>query len=229
MQAVMRIAAVMTDGRSDVDASSTSRADRAMDRYAGGEEAAFADLYDELAPRLYRFALRWARSRSAAEDVVQQTLLQIHCARHRFVRGGAVVPWAYAIARRLLIDLGRRGVREELRARDVRDPEEPATAPSPEEALHERRVGADARRDLSLLKPAWREAFELVKLEGLSVAESAEVLGITRGMVKIRTHRATAALRTAMARRLRDDPEETSRPAPRSSGRGGGSDGGVPT
>jgi RNA polymerase sigma-70 factor, ECF subfamily len=229
MQLVMRQVALMTDGRSDVDAASASRADRAMDRYAGGEEAAFADLYDELAPRLHRFALRWTRSRSAAEDAVQQTLLQIHCARHRFVRGGAVIPWAYAIARRLLIDLGRRRAREELRAHDVRDPEEPTTAPSPEEALDQRRMEAEARRELALLPPGWREPFELVKFEGLSVAETAEVLGITRGMVKIRAHRATAALREAMARPHRDSPERATRPAPRAPRQGDTSEGGVPT
>jgi RNA polymerase sigma-70 factor, ECF subfamily len=208
MQAVMDQVAFMIDGRSDVDAAGASRADRAMDRYACGDEAAFVELYDELAPRLYRLALRWTRSPSAAEDTVQQTLLQMHAARHRFVRGGAVVPWAYAIARRLLIDLGRRGAREELRANDARDPEEPATAPSPDDALHHRRVEAEARRDYAALPSGWREAFELVKFEGLSVAESADVLGITRGMVKARAHRATAALREAIARRLRGSWEE---------------------
>ncbi len=199
-----------------------------MERYACGDEAAFAELYDELAPRLYRFALRWTRSRSASEDTVQQTFLQIHAARHRFVPGGAVLPWAYAIARRLLIDLGRRGVREELRAHDVRDPEEPTTAPSAEEALHWRREEAEARRDLTALPPGWREAFELVKLEGLSVAETAEVLGITRGMVKIRTHRAVTALREAMARRLRGAPGRMTRPAT-APAPGDTSEGGMPT
>ena len=160
-----------------------------------GEAAAFVDLYDELAPRLHRFAFRWTGSRSSAEDAVQQTLLQIHSARHRFARGGAVLPWAYAIPRRLLIDLGRRQAREELRSHDVGGTEQPTTTPSPEEALHWRREEAEARRDLAVLRSAWREAFELVKFEGLSVAETAEVLGITRGMVKIRTHRATVALR----------------------------------
>ncbi|WP_242338824.1 MULTISPECIES: RNA polymerase sigma factor [Anaeromyxobacter] len=215
MQAVMGQVALMMDGRSDVGAAGASRADRAMERYACGEDAAFGDVYDELAPRLHRFALRWTRSRSAAEDAVQQTLLQIHAARHRFARGAAVVPWAYAIARRLLIDLGRRGVREVLRADDVRDPEEPSAAPSPEEALHHRRVAAEARRNLASLPSGWREAFELVKFEGLSVAETAEVLGITRGMVKIRAHRATAALREE-ARRLHGSSESTTRPALRS-------------
>jgi RNA polymerase sigma-70 factor, ECF subfamily len=224
MQAVMGQVALMTDGEGDAGAARLSRADRAMERYACGDEAAFGDIYDELAPRLHRFALRWTRSPSSAEDTVQQTLLQIHAARHRFVRGGAVLPWAYAIARRLLIDLGRKGAREELRAGDVRDPEEPATAPSPEEALHRRRVEAEARRDLASLRPAWREPFELVKLEGLSVAETAEVLGITRGMVKIRVYRATAALRETVAPRLGDAPLPLGTPRP-----GDSSDGGVST
>ncbi|BDG01482.1 RNA polymerase sigma factor [Anaeromyxobacter oryzae] len=230
MEAVIGQVAAMTAGRSDVDDAGASRADRAMERYACGEEPAFVVLYDELAPRLYRFALRWTRSRSSAEDTVQQTLFQIHAARHRFVRGSAVMPWAYAIARRLLIDLGRRGEREELRAQDVRDPDEPATAPSPEEALHHRRLEAGARRDFASLPAAWRDAFELVKLEGLSVAEAAEVLGITRGMVKVRAHRATAALRKAVARRLRGAPERTARPAPNRKSRPGHvREGGVPT
>ena len=64
MQAVMT--APMMEGSTDVETSSASRADDAMDRYAGGEEAAFAELYDALAPRLHRFALRWTRSRAAS-------------------------------------------------------------------------------------------------------------------------------------------------------------------
>jgi RNA polymerase sigma-70 factor (ECF subfamily) len=49
-----------------------------------------------------------------------------------------------------------------------------------------------------------REAFELVKFEGLSVAEAADVLGVTRATVKIRTHRATVALRKAVVRSTRE-------------------------
>lgn len=208
MRAGMGQLAIVMDRPDDLDdAPAPSRADRAMDRYAGGEEEAFVELYEELAPRLHRLAVRWTRSRSAADDVVQQTLLQMHGARHRFVRGAAVVPWAYAIARRILVDLGRRSAREELRALDDPRREEPSPAASPDDALHGRRLEAEARRDLALLPRGWREAFELVRFEGLSVAETAEVLGITQAMVKIRTFRATAALRKAMARRLRADEQ----------------------
>lgn len=227
MQAVLDQVALMTDAGSAVEEAGASRADRAMERYACGDADAFAELYDALAPRLYRFAHRWTRSPSAAEDTVQQTLLQMHAARQRFVPGGAVLPWAYAIARRLLIDLGRRGGREELRADGGRDPEQAGAAPSPEEALHLRREEAEARRDLAALPAGWREAFELVKFEGLSVAETAEALGITRGMVKIRTHRATVALREAVAQRRREESvEPAERGVAREARSGGAGEGG---
>src|SRR5258708_12316377 len=83
-----------------------------MDRYANGDDGAFGDLYDLLAPRLYGYLVRQTRNTARAEDLVQQTFLQMHCARGRFVPGADVVPWAFAIARRLLIDGVRRSGRE---------------------------------------------------------------------------------------------------------------------
>jgi len=181
-----------------------SAADQAMERYADGDAAAFSTLYDELAPRLFRFAARQLQSRAAAEDVVQQAFLQIHLARDQFTRGAAVLPWAYAIARRLVIDATRRRGREELRANPADEaPEEASRAAAADEALDRKRSEAALGRDLLALSPALRESFELLKVEGLSVAETAEVLGITRGMVKVRAHRATVALRTAQRRRER--------------------------
>ena len=188
------------------EAGPRSLADRAMERYADGDAGAFSELYDAVAPRLFRFAARRLQSRAAAEDVVQQTLLQIHLTRDDFRRGAAVLPWAYAIARRLVIDASRRRAREDLRADPGRDAEERSDAAAPDDALHWTRSEAALRADLSRLPPAQREAFELLKVEGLSVAESAEVLGITRGMVKIRAHRATVALRDADRRREHASP-----------------------
>jgi len=137
---------------------------------------------------------------------VQQALLQIHFARDHFARGAAVLPWAYAITRRLVIDVSRRRAREDLRADPTHGAEDVSSAAAPDEALHRKRSEAAVRRELLALPPALREAFELVKVEGLSVAESAEVLGITRAMVKIRAHRATVALRKAELRWERARP-----------------------
>ena len=110
-----RVAPMMTVPAGN-EAAPQTLADRAMNQYADGDATAFGALYDELAPRLYRYATRQTRSRSASEDVVQQAFLPIHCARDRFVRGAAVLGWAYAITRRLLVDVTRRQGREARQA-----------------------------------------------------------------------------------------------------------------
>ena len=201
-EAVLGQVAPFARARGSADqAPSQTPADHAMDRYADGDEAAFSTLYDELAPRLYRYALLRTHSRPASEDVVQQTFLQIHGARDRFVRGAAVLTWAYAITRRLLIDASRRQRHEEFRDDGVGDVEERSTGLAADDAMAQKEQELEARRDLERLPPALRESFHLVKLEGLSVAQAAEVLGITPGMVKIRTYRARVALKRALSRK----------------------------
>jgi RNA polymerase sigma-70 factor (ECF subfamily) len=85
-----------------------------MDRHAEGDDAAFGELYDLLAPRLMAYFSRHLQGREQAEDLVQHTLLNMHRARAHFVRGSDVVPWAFAIGRRLLIDTQRRQKNEVL-------------------------------------------------------------------------------------------------------------------
>lgn len=181
--------------------------DAAMDRYARGDDTAFEEVYDGLAPRLQSFLFRYTHDRGRAEDVVQQTMLQIHRARGRFTLGGQVVPWAFAIARRLLIDQHRRGSREVL-------------APTGDDSLTQLLAAVDARADdvaiakevaaklaaaLARLPENQRVAFELIKQDGLSVAEAAQVLGTTVAAVKLRAHRAYEALRSVLAELGIDD------------------------
>ena len=107
---------------------------RRWERYASGDIAAFGDLYDGLAPRLYGYLLRQTKDFSRAEDLVQQTMLQIHCARGQFVRGAAVVPWAFAISRRLVIDETRREAarRQQAPAAEAVADAEPSSLPADE-------------------------------------------------------------------------------------------------
>jgi RNA polymerase sigma-70 factor (ECF subfamily) len=195
-------AAVAWEASMIAEGDERSRADLAMERYADGDDAAFEILYDELAPRLQRYARRETRSRTAAEDVVQQVLLQIHGARARFLRGAAVLPWAYAIARRLLVDGRRHAARWALAAADLKQVGA-AEGMGADDALDRRRREAELEDELELLPPKHREAFCMVKLEGLSIADAAGVLGITQANVKVRVHRAAEALRSADARRRR--------------------------
>jgi RNA polymerase sigma-70 factor (ECF subfamily) len=175
-----------------------------MTRYASGDEAAFAVVYDEVSPRLYGFLVRQTRDVARAEDVLQQTFLQIHRARGTFVPGAEVLPWAFAIARRLLVDSYRRGPREVLTDGDERD-ERAAADPRADDLVQAQELAARIQRELARLPEAQRVAFELVKQEGLSLAEAAAVLGTTVAAVKLRAHRAYEALRAVLGDVLGDD------------------------
>ena len=176
---------------------SNNEADAAMERYAAGDDAAFGLVYDALAPRLYGYLFRQTRDRARAEDLLQQTLLHIHRARDRFIQGAEVTPWAFAIARRLLIDSVRRGRREVLADDGEPDPGA-ADGPTADDLVHAGELAERIDRVLARLPQSQRAAFELIKREGLSVAEAAEVLGTTVAAVKLRAHRAYEALRGAL-------------------------------
>jgi RNA polymerase sigma-70 factor (ECF subfamily) len=175
----------------------------AMNRHADGDPAAFGEVYDLLGKRLFAFFLRRTRDRAQAEDLVQQTLLQMHCARQSYVRGSDVVPWAFAIGRRLLIDQYRRRKKEVLfdGAEDAQGgaDERVSRDAIPEEVASTRQIAQQLEASLDALPEAQRTAYLLVREEGLSVAEAAEVMGITATALKLRAHRVYEHLRRVLA------------------------------
>ncbi len=181
-------------------------ASAAMDRYAGGDDAAFSELYDLLAPRLFAFLLRRTRDASHSEDLLQQTFLQMHNARRHFGTGADVTPWAYAIARRLLIDAFRKSRRECVCVDEER--ESMAASASPEAILGRLQLTQRVERELARVPEAQRVAFELIQCDGLSMVEAAEVLGTTVAAVKLRAHRTYLALRTALGDDVREELRE---------------------
>ena len=176
-------------------------ADAAMERYAAGEEAAFAELYDVLAPRLLGFLRKATRDEHAAEDLMQQTLMQMHRARGSFIPGARVTPWAFAIARRLLIDSVRRQRLERRLFSDAPADEEQliaaggATMVSADELLHARRLERRVLQRFDALPETQQRAYRLLHQEGLSLQGAAEALGTSVTAVKMRAHRAYLALR----------------------------------
>src|SRR4051794_38583840 len=80
------------------------RANAAMDRYARGDDSAFADVFDAVGPRVHAYLMRQTGNPTVTDDLLQQTLLQMHRRRGTYAAGFPVLPWAFAIARRLYID-----------------------------------------------------------------------------------------------------------------------------
>jgi RNA polymerase sigma-70 factor (ECF subfamily) len=172
----------------------------AMDRYASGDGRAFAELHQALYPRLHAYLARMTGSSVHAADLVQETFLRLHRARATFARGGAVLPWAYTIARNVALD--------HTRAARLRETERLPSDPGPEMVD---RGGADGEsaaiaaqaariveQVLAGLPASQRDAFILLRYEGLSVQDAAAVLGATPTAVKLRAFRAYEALRAAL-------------------------------
>lgn len=174
------------------------RANAAMERYASGNDAAFADVYDAVAPRIHGFLLRQTRDPVAADDLLQKTLLQIHRKRGTYVAGCAVLPWAYAIARRLCIDEFRRRKTDMLwSARELADDHSRLGA-SPDDEVGYRQLLQRLETELQSLPETQRAAFELLRIEGLTHDQAAQVLGTTVNAVKLRAFRAYSAIRAVL-------------------------------
>jgi len=177
-----------------------SPVDLAMHRYADGETAAFGEVHSALAPRLRLFLRRLGCSLDVAEDLTQETFLRMHHARGSFVRGKHVAPWAYAIARNCFISHARSSKTKLSRASvDADQVELPARGSSGEDETIARESAEVVRRALLAMTPARREAFVLLRYEGMSVAAAAQIVGISEGALKIRAFHAYEILRAALA------------------------------
>lgn len=140
------------------------------------------------------FKRRLASLPNEIEDLVQETLLAVHNHRHTYRPDQPLTAWVHAIARYKLIDLFRsRAGKESLH--DVLDEDSDIFAQSHTEAL-------DAQRDVATLLKQLPDHQRLpilhMKLEGLSVLETAQATGMSASAVKVGVHRGLKALALLM-------------------------------
>lgn len=188
--------------RPDADSAALGSADLAMQRYADGDESAFPLVFSELGPRIRLFLQRMGCASDVAEDLLQETFLRVHHARGSFARGKHVAPWAYSIARNCFISHTRSAKTKMSRASVDADQLELPTAhgSTGEEESMARQSARVVSEVLASLTPARREAFILLRYEGMSVAAAAQIVGISEGALKIRAFHAYEALREALAK-----------------------------
>lgn len=156
-----------------------------------GDAGAYQRCLKDLGAHLRAFfRRRMASMPDDIEDLVQETLLAVHNQRHTYQSNQPLTAWVHAIARYKLVDLFRsRGVREALN--DPLDDELQVFAASDLDA-------SDARRDLGQLLSQLPDHMRLpimhMKLEGLSVIETAQATGMSESAVKVGVHRGLKAL-----------------------------------
>jgi RNA polymerase sigma-70 factor, ECF subfamily len=141
--------------------------DRWMERYQQADPDAPATLVNALSPALLRFFKSQMASREQADDLLQETWLRIHRVRHTYRPGEPVLPWIYAIARRVRVDGYRRTRRVTLHeiAMELL-PEQPARAEA-------RNPGQVFDALVAALPEAQREVVTMLKVGGLTLEEAA--------------------------------------------------------
>jgi RNA polymerase sigma-70 factor (ECF subfamily) len=156
-----------------------------------GDNAAYERVLRLLAPALRTFAGRAvARTRTQvdAEDIVQETLIAIHLKRHTWIESEPIGPWIRAIARHKMIDaLRRRGHRVHIPIEDLED-----VLPAQETVSDYPR--RDIERHLPRLPARQRDVIQAIAIQGQSIRQTAELLKMTEGAVRVALHRGVAAL-----------------------------------
>lgn len=185
---------------SEADASVATKASAAelgawMIAYQAGEGSAFENLYRQLAPTLRKYLISLTRNRPRADDLLQETFLQIHRSRHTYAPPRPVTPWAFGVARHVyLMDCRAWARRKRLETEPVDElPEIPV--PAAGEGVADQQL---VRRAVAELPEDRREPLLLHHIWGFSFREIAGILGIREGAAKVRAHRARKQLESLL-------------------------------
>jgi RNA polymerase sigma-70 factor (ECF subfamily) len=170
-----------------------SNLDNLMAQYQLGDFDAATALVETVSPQLHRFFLAQLISRTEADDLLQETWLRIHRVRHTYRQGEPVLPWLYAIARRVRVDHYRKTART-IAHHEVVEDLSTIAAPKLEDANHSEGLAAM----LALLTESEREVIEMLKVMGMSLEEVARATSCTVGSVKQKAHRAYKKLRVTL-------------------------------
>jgi RNA polymerase sigma-70 factor (ECF subfamily) len=160
-----------------------------------GDRAAYEDLLRACIPLIKRVARGQGVGPDGLDDVVQETLLSIHQARHTYDPGRSIIGWLRMIAQRRAIDAQRR---RKLRAREVYAPIAYENYPDNSSYL---KTAAVEFRDSTWLSAAvqslpvrQREAVDLLVFQSRSLASAAIAAGRSTGSLRVSWHRAIRTL-----------------------------------
>jgi RNA polymerase sigma-70 factor, ECF subfamily len=165
-----------------------------MIRYQGGSIDAFQEIYSQLAQGVRRYLSHLAGGSEIADDLLQETFLQMHRSRAAYNPNYAVRPWVFGLARNVFL-MNRRAARQWAKVHESREdlPEFPVLPEADRLGSH-----AEIRRGIASLGPDQAEALLLHHEWGFSFDEIAGMLGITAAAARARASRGMADLRAAL-------------------------------
>ena len=156
------------------------------------DRRAFAHLYRQYLPQIYRYCYRRLGSQEAAEDATSRIFTQALAALPRYQeRGASFRAWLFTIAHHVVVDEARR-------ARQVSSLDEASVVADPgpplEDVVIRSEEGQSLAQLMAQLSPDQRRVLEL-RLSGLTAVEIAAVMGRSHGTIRNLHHRALMRLR----------------------------------
>lgn len=182
--------------RQSQQSESDRERDRALvERVIAGDQAAFAEIYDSYFPRVYAFTMKRVGDASEAEDLTQETFVQLYRSLPSFEGRSSLLTWTFGIAHNVCSRYFRHCSRWMVGPKDARELDD-----KPIEATIERKV--DAARVLGRCdevleanrRPAHQEIFHLRYGESHSIRAIAERVGKSNEAVKVSLRRSRAVL-----------------------------------
>jgi len=174
--------------------------------YRTTEDAAvFTELVSRYQRELFNYLKRFLGGAAMAEDVFQQTFLQVHVKSHLFQSGRKFRPWLYTIATNQAIDYQRRNRRHRRLSLDQTQRSSGEEVGSLMEVVVSEEAGPDAKAEtgeraewirtaVGDLPESLQSAVQLVYFRGMKYREAAQVLSVPVGTVKSRLHSALQRL-----------------------------------
>lgn len=163
----------------------------------------FTAIYQEYQPKIHRY-LRNLVGEADALDLTQAAFLKVSLSLATFRRESSLATWIYRIATNVAHDHRGSSLAKQRKAEESLDDESslvdfpvPAT-PSTDQAFIRREMNACIRDLVDRLPESYRTVLLLSEFEELSNPAIAEILDVSLDTVKIRLHRARAALRQSM-------------------------------
>jgi RNA polymerase sigma-70 factor (ECF subfamily) len=164
--------------------------------YRAGDGSAFEELFERYAALILRLGRRHLGSDDAAQELLQQSFLRLHGARHDYQPSSRLHPW--------LMTIVMNGVRDQWRLRRRRptatlEHEPAAPRCDPENGLAQQDDARGLHAALACLPRGQREVVELHWFQEHSFAEVARILGTSEGGARVKAHRAYARLKQLLA------------------------------
>jgi len=165
-----------------------------MIRLKAGDESAFKSVFDVWYKKLYYFSFKFLKNREHAEEVAQETMMQLWINREKLDEKLPVGPYLYTIVRRLSLN-SLRQIASSQSASAFHFASIKESVNTTEEAVSLAELKRITEEALVLMPKQQQQVYRLSRNEGLSLDEIAQEMGILKNTVKKHLSEALKAIR----------------------------------